>query len=87
MKICVLYHPNSEDARIVEEYAHDFERSKGRPIELLSLETREGADMAKAYDIVQYPSLMVLKDSSNELVKFWSGVPLPLMDEVASYDS
>lgn len=80
-----MYHPKSEEARTVEEYAHDFERTKGHQIDLISLETQDGADHARVYDIVQYPSLLVLKDSTNELVKFWTGTPLPLMDEVASY--
>ncbi len=85
MNIVILYHPNSEHSRVVEEYAHDFERSRGHAIELVSLETKQGSDMARVYDIVEYPAVLVVKHSSSELVKFWVGVPLPLMDEVASY--
>lgn len=85
MKLYALYHPNSEHGRLVEEYSHDYERSRGRPIKLVSLETREGAAMASLYDVVQYPALLVTKEDDHLLVKHWEGVPFPTMDEVAGY--
>jgi hypothetical protein len=84
MKIVVLYHPQSEFARSVEEYAHDFSRNRGKSIELLSLETQEGAAMATLYDIVRYPAVLALKDDG-QLLKNWEGEQLPLMNEVAAY--
>lgn len=84
MKALVLYHPQSEFARGVEEYVHDFARSRGITIDLVSLETIEGSDMAKLYDIVRYPALLVIKDDG-QLVKNWEGDTLPLMNEVAGY--
>lgn len=84
MKISILYHPISEHARSVEEYAHDFERQKGIGIDLVSLETKEGAYRATLYGIVQYPALLVLRENK-DLVKSWEGAPLPLMNEVAGY--
>lgn len=69
---------------MVEEYAHDFERQKGTAIGLVSLETREGADLARLYEIVRYPALLVSRESG-ELLKHWEGEPLPLMNEVAGY--
>lgn len=84
MKISILYHPNSEHSRTVEEYAHDFEHQKGAAIELISLDTRPGAELAALYGIVQYPALLVRRDSG-ELIKHYEGEPLPLMNEVAAY--
>lgn len=69
---------------MVEEYAHDFERTRGKKIELLSLETREGANLATTYDVVRYPALLVIKDGG-ELLKYWEGDGLPLKDEVSAY--
>lgn len=86
MKAVILYHPRSEFARGVEEYARDFGKSRGQPIELVSLETVEGSDMAKLYDIVRYPALLIIKDDG-QLEKNWEGETLPLMDEVAGYIS
>ncbi len=84
MKAIILYHPQSEFARSVEEYAHDFDQQKGVEIDLISLETKEGAYRATLYGIVKYPALLVLRDN-NDLINSWEGVPLPLMNEVAGY--
>lgn len=84
MKASILYHPESEFSRIAEQYARDFEHQKGKTVELISLETPEGANLAELYGVVQYPALFVCRDSG-ELVKHWEGEPLPLMNEVAGY--
>lgn len=84
MKASILYHPQSEFSRMVEEYSHDFEHFKGTPIELISLETKPGADLAALYGIVKYPALLVRRDNG-DLIKHWEGDPLPLMNEVAGY--
>lgn len=84
MKVVVLYRPNSEHARLVEEFAHDIERQQGIKTELSSLETREGAAMATLYDITQYPAIVVTRDDGG-VVQIWAGEQLPLMNEVAAY--
>jgi len=84
MKAVILYHPKSAEARIVEEYVHDFSGRSSKKIELLSLETRDGAATATIYDIVQYPALMVL-DESGQMHKAWQGTSMPLIDELAGY--
>ncbi len=84
MKAVVIYRPNSEFARMVEEYAHDFKRTKGFDLELVDLNTRDGADLAKLYDVMEYPSILVARDDGG-LIKCWQGEQLPLMSEVAGY--
>lgn len=84
MKLTVLYRPQSEFARIVEEFVRDFERTRHQSVKLVSLDTREGADMARLYDVVQYPAIMATQDDGR-LLKVWQGETLPLMDEVAGY--
>ena len=84
MKAVFLYHPDSEHARKVEEFAHNFAQVSTQTIELASLETKEGADMATMYDIVSYPALLVIEDDGH-LHKVWQGESLPLMNEVAGY--
>ena len=80
----MLYHPQSDHARAVEEFARDFKVLKTKNLDLFSLETKEGSALAKLYDIVQYPAILVVQES-DELVKDWQGMPLPLMDEVIGY--
>lgn len=84
MKICILYRPNSEFARSVEEYTHDIERIHNIKPELLSIDTREGATMTALYDITSYPAVIALKDDG-QVLQFWIGEHLPLMNEVAAY--
>lgn len=80
----MLYRPNAEFARMVEDYARDFEHSKSKQIELVSLDTQEGAHMAELYGIVQYPALLAIREDS-QLLKHWEGEFLPTMNEVAGY--
>lgn len=85
MKVVILYHPVSELARRIEEFAHDYERQVlGQRIELVSIETRDGAATATLYDIVQYPAILAMRDDG-ELLKYWEGENLPLINEVAAY--
>ncbi len=84
MKVSILYHPQSDHSRIVEEFARDFKYQKLKDIELISLETKQGSNLAELYDLVNYPVVIVIKDD-DQLINEWQGMPLPLMDEVASY--
>lgn len=84
MKVVILYHPKSDHARAVETYARDYESFQHGEIKLISLETKEGADMARLYDIVKYPAVLAVRDGG-ELLKHWQEEQLPLMQEVASY--
>ncbi len=85
MKIVILYHPQSDHGRIVEEYVHDFTaRNPEVAMEVLSVDTKDGANLAELYDIVSYPSMLALKEN-RELVKSWEGLPLPLMNDVAYF--
>lgn len=83
MKMVMLYHPVSEHARKVEEYARDFERIHHQAPELVSLETPEGANLAKVYGIVSYPAIIITMDDGSH-IKQWEGDEFPLMDEVAA---
>ena len=84
MKVTILYRPNSEYARSVEEFAHDIERQQGVKTELSSIDTREGAAMATLYDIMQYPAVVVTRDDGG-IIQSWLGEKLPLMNEVAAF--
>ncbi len=87
MKVYVLYRPNSEYSRQVEEYVYEFRRREhGRRVELVDLDTREGAAMASLYDVVRYPAILATADDGRAL-KVWQGteeVP-PTMNDLAYY--
>ncbi len=87
MRLCIVYKPNSDSARSVETFVHDFERlheGVGRRMEVLSTETRDGSAQLSIYDIYETPAIMVLADDGR-MMQCWTGPTLPLMDEVASY--
>jgi hypothetical protein len=54
MKVLVLYRPNSELARQVEEFIHDLQTRHNvdeRHLEILDYDSREGAATASLYDV------------------------------------
>jgi hypothetical protein len=87
MRTVILYHPNQEFAGLAEDFKRDFEhRHPDTKVELVSLETVEGSEMAKLYDVVRYPAILVVAEGGG-LQKMWQDQPLPLMDEVFGYSS
>jgi hypothetical protein len=85
MRLVVLYHPKSDHAGKVEDYAREYHmRHPDRKLELLSLETPDGSILANLYDIVRYPAILVIA-SDGRLQKFWQGEQLPLMNELDYY--
>lgn len=86
MKLLILYRPESEQATLVETFVRDLQRQHdlGSRLELLSLNTREGASMAALYDIMTYPAILALANDGSVL-NIWQGSELPLIDEVLGY--
>ena len=87
MKVLVLYRPDSEFARGVEEFLrglHEVHNLDDRNLQVLNYDSREGAATASMYDIMTQPAILVTADDGS-YVKHWEGNDLPLMDEVASY--
>lgn len=85
MKVLVLYRPNSEHGRLMEEFIHEYQRRhQDDRLEVMNIDTREGSATATLYDIVQYPAIIVVQ-ADGYVQKVWQGDSLPLMDEVSSY--
>lgn len=85
MRIIVIYRPDSEHGRSVEDFIRDYQaRHEEGKLEILNVDGREGGAMATLYDVMQYPAILVLRNDGSEL-KRWEGGELPLMDEVAYY--
>jgi hypothetical protein len=84
MKVLVLYRPNSEHGRLVEEFIHDYQDHHSDRLDIMNIDTREGSATATLYDVVQYPAILVLQNNGYPQ-KIWQGAQLPLMDEIAAY--
>lgn len=85
MKTVILYRPNSDHARRVEEFIHEYNRGYTNVrLEAVNVDSRDGAALASLYDIMSYPAIMVLQDDGAASM-VWQGDQLPLLDEVESY--
>lgn len=84
MRVVVVYKEESDYAREVSDYLRDFTRQTGHTLETLDPDTRDGADFCRAYDIVEYPSIVALSDNS-VMQNMWRGRPLPTISEVSYY--
>lgn len=86
MKLLILYRPVSEHASLIESFVRDYKRryESGDKIEMVSIDTRDGASKAAIYDVWNYPAIVAIADDGSVL-NTWQGTELPLMDEVAGY--
>ena len=85
MKVLVLYRPNSEHGRRVEDFIRDYQRAgHSGTIEALNIDTREGSATASLYDVMQYPTILVARQDGS-IVRSWQGDTLPLQNEIAAY--
>jgi len=53
-------------------------------LECISMDTKEGANLAELYDILHYPAVVAV-DSNGIMQKIWSDGQLPLMNELQYY--
>ncbi len=83
MHVSILYRPNSEHDTTVQSFLRDYQKQTSKDIELISLDTREGAGMAEAYDIVSYPAVLVRRSENGQIEKVWQGGEFPLISELS----
>lgn len=84
MRTLVIYKEESDHARQVTDYIRDFARQTGTQLETIDPESREGADMCRLYDIVEYPTIVAL-DSNGSLQNMWRGLAMPTISELSYY--
>ena len=84
MRIVVVHKDVSDHGREVREYVDDFERQTGLKIEVMDPDSGRNDFFLRAYDIVEYPTILAIADDGR-LLQIWRGRPLPLFDEVAYY--
>lgn len=86
MKISILYRPNSEHGRKVEDYITDFERfHPGQALETYNVDTMEGARLAETYGVMEYPAVIATKNDG-QVQQMWVGSDkLPLMNDLVYY--
>ena len=83
MRVVVVYKYESDHAREVLDYLRDFSRQTGHTIEEIDPDTPDGADFCRTYDIVEYPTMLALSDSSSKASKRMSSTSPMLFFKVA----
>lgn len=84
MKVLMFYRPNSEFARIAEEFVREFERRTAKIIDKVNIDSPEGISKAKLYGVMDHPTFVAVSDDG-QFLKAWTGKPLPLINEVSAY--
>lgn len=84
MKTTVVYKDNTDYTRRVSDFLRDFTRQTGHELEVINPDTADGADFCRAYDIVEYPTIVAVSDNG-ALQQMWRGLPLPTISEVSYY--
>jgi len=72
---------NTEYTREATDWIADFKKETGIDVDWEDPETISGEIFASHHDIVQYPTLLVMRDDSKILAK-WAG-KLPQFEEVS----
>jgi hypothetical protein len=85
MKVIVLYRPQSEHGRQVEEFVDNYKATGSTSkLETVNIDTRDGNSIAMLYDITRYPAILVVRDDGM-LQKLWEGMDLPRVNDVEGY--
>jgi len=83
--VTLLYHPDSDQNAMVRDLEYNYRKQTGKVLDKLSLETIQGAEMARLYGVVQYPAI-IAKDTNGIMIRMWEGSNIPLVSEISFYD-
>lgn len=85
MRTLLICKDNQDYTREVLDWLREFEYSVGEGIiEQVDPETRDGESITQAYDILEFPAILVTADDGST-VQLWKGTPLPPTSEVGYF--
>jgi len=84
MRVVIVTKDNTDYARSVSDFLGDFTRQTGHELEVIDPDTPNGASFCRAYDIVEYPTIIALSDDG-AMQQQWRGMPFPPISEVSYY--
>lgn len=86
MRVVVVSKDNTDYARDVATFLDDFARQTGHALNRLDPDSLEGDSFCRAYDIVEYPTVIAL-NNDGQVQQMWRGSTLPTISEVSYYVS
>jgi hypothetical protein len=84
MSAFLFYKVESDHARAVTDFLHDFEKRTGKTLEVVDPDSPRGENLRELYDVMMYPTI-IATDDDGRLKEAWRGEPMPLIDEVSFY--
>jgi hypothetical protein len=84
MRLVVVTREERDYAREVREWLHEFEARAVMSAEVVDPDSRDGVGFIGAYDLMNFPAVLVLTDDGRVLHS-WQGTPMPPIDEVRGY--
>lgn len=84
MRTVVVTKDNMDYSRAVDTFLGDFQRQTGRALEVIDPDSLDGNSFCRAYDIVEYPTVIALSDDGR-VQNMWAGNSLPTISEVSYY--
>lgn len=84
MRVVIVAKDDTEYSRTVSTFVGDFARQTGRSLEIIDPESLDGESFCRAYDIVEYPTIIAISDGGH-MQNMWRGLPLPTVSEVSFY--
>lgn len=84
MRVVVIYKDNTEHARSVIDFLHDFEYQTGHQLETIDPDTHDGVQLCELYDVLEFPAIIATSDDGS-LQRSWTGLPFPTINELSYY--
>jgi hypothetical protein len=86
MKLVMVYRAASESRMAVETFLTEYKNQTGREVETLDPDTIEGEIFTRAHDVVEYPTLLALRDDGT-VDQEWRGEQnIPTISEASAYN-
>ena len=84
MRVVIVTKDDAEYSRTVSTFVGDFARQTGHSLETVNPESLDGESFCRAYDIVEYPTIIAISDDGH-MQNMWRGLHLPTVSEVSFY--
>lgn len=83
----MLYRPATDHAGQVEDFVTEYQRlHPEKKFEILSLDSPEGANLAKVYGVTNSPAILAMADDG-AFLQLWQDQHLPLFSDLDFYNS
>ena len=73
MRVVIIWREDTDYARDVIEWLHEFEHRTGKQPESFSPDSADGESICRTYDVVEYPTILAF-DNEGKLLQEWCGM-------------